>query len=238
MSNLSIDTTVGQLVAEQPALARVFERLGIDYCCGGKMPLAEACGKMGLDAASVLKVIRACDNGKGTDDHGHWALTTMGQLVDHIVTEHHGFLRTELPRLTGMMGKVIAAHGQREPHLKEVGQILAGFKAEIDQHLVKEEQILFPMIKELEGAKTKPAFHCGSVGNPIRVMMMEHEGAGDAMHRMRELTKNYVAPEEACNTYRALLDGLREMEEDMHRHVHEENNILFPKAAKLEAELG
>lgn len=238
MTTSTLDKTVGEFVAEQPSLARVFERLGIDYCCGGKKPLTEACAELGLEAESVVRVLAACENGKGADDHGNWALTTMSQLVDHIVTEHHGFLRAELPRLGGMVVKVVAAHGGREPQLAEVQRIFETLRAEMEQHMVKEEQILFPMIKSLEVARQKPEFHCGSVANPIRVMVMEHDSAGAALHRMRELTKGYRAPEEACNTYRALLDGLRELEEDMHRHVHEENNILFPKAVKMEEGLG
>ena len=237
MAFLSLETTVGQAVAEKPGLARVFEKLGIDYCCGGKIPLSQACRDKGLDGATVLQVLAAYEGGKGSDDHGNWALTTVSQLIDHILVDHHAYLRIEMPRLEIMIGKVVAAHGQREPHLAEVQSVYQGLRAELEQHMMKEEQILFPLMRELETARTRPVSHCGSVENPIRVMIMEHEHAGDALGRLRQLTKDYTAPPEACNTYRALLDGLREMEGDLHRHIHEENNILFPKAVKMEAAL-
>jgi len=231
------DITIGELVAEQPALARVFERLGIDYCCGGKRSLGEACAAHGLDAASVARGLAACDGRGGTDDHGNWLLTSTSQLIDHIIAVHHGYLRAELPRLAGLIAKVTQAHGEREPHLAELQRVFAAFRAELDDHMLKEERILFPMIRQLETARGPVTLHCGTVENPIRVMVSEHDNAGAALARMRELTHGFAVPPEGCNTYRVMLEGLHELEADMHRHVHEENNILFPKAVQAEAAL-
>jgi len=235
MTLLETTMTVGELVKDRPARSRVFEQLRIDYCCGGKVPLAEACARRGLDADDVLRQIQQAD----AEDQRYVDADAMGlaELADHIEQTHHAYLREELPRLDAMSRKVAAVHGDGEPRLNALREVFVGFRDELLSHMIKEEQILFPMIRELERAETLPAFHCGSVANPIRVMEHEHDGAGDALGRFRELTDGYSPPDWACNTFRALYDALRTLEANMHQHVHKENNVLFPKALARETAL-
>jgi regulator of cell morphogenesis and NO signaling len=210
----------------------VFEEMGIDYCCGGKVTLAEVCREENLDPAALLDRFRIADALQSGDDFDVAALH-LGELCDHIVESHHAYLRRELPRIAALLQKVVAAHAPRHPELARVAETFGPFAAEMFLHLVKEEQILFPLIKRLEIAGRQPGF-AGGVQNPIAVMEAEHDHAGDALKRLRELTEDYTPPAEACNTYCALLNALRELEQDLHRHVHKENNILFPRACDME----
>ena len=229
-----LDTTVGQLVTERPARARIFESLGIDYCCGGKKPLAQAIAEKGLDEKAILGVLDAFDDASPVAEK-NWGEASLSELADHIEATHHAYLKTELPRLEFLVNKVANRHGPHNPKLIELARIFGIFKAELESHMHKEEVILFPICRELETATGPRQFHCGSVQNPIRVMIHEHDDAGEALGRMRELTDNYTAPTDACNTYRALFDSLKQLEQDMHRHVHKENSILFPRAVSAEA---
>jgi regulator of cell morphogenesis and NO signaling len=237
MSERLLETPVGQLVVERPARAAVFERLGIDYCCGGKSRLSDACAGRGLDPDAVLRALTAPDATSPPEDGTDWSAAPMSALVDHILESHHLYLREELPRLSERMAKVVRAHGEQRPELATLQQVFESFRAELEAHMLKEERVLFPLCRALEAARELPEFHCGSVRNPIWVMTLEHEDAGEALRVMRELSDQFTPPSNACNTYRALLDGLAELEQDMHRHVHEENNILFPRAVTAEARL-
>ena len=236
METISVQDTVGQLVAARPTRSAVFERYGIDYCCGGKKPLREACEEHGLDVGGVVRSLLEND-AETPEETVDWTTAPLGELADHIVVTHHDYLRAVLPRLSALTEKVAQAHGDRRPELKTVAEVFAAFREELEQHAWKEENVLFPLIKRLEAADGPVRSHCGSVNNPIRVMEMEHDAAGEALARMRALTHDYTAPDDACNTYRAMLAGLEELEADMHRHVHKENSILFPRAAVREAEL-
>ena len=158
----------------------------------------------------------------------------MTELCDHIEQTHHAYLRTELPRLGQMIDKVVNAHGASHPKLHEVQRVFAALCAELEPHMFKEERILFPAIRQLEQSAATPSFPFGTVANPINVMEHEHDNAGAALSELRTLTADYVPPDDACNTYRAMLDGLRELETNMHQHVHKENNILFPRAIEHE----
>lgn len=238
MNELEIQT-VGQMVVERPQRSRVFDRLHIDYCCGGKRTLEEACTKRGLDLKTVLAELEAFDAEANTQpDAVRPANLTMTELADDIERTHHAYLREELPRLADLVKKVSAVHGQAHPWLSGLTSVYAELVAELEPHMLKEEQILFPMIRELDQAATAPSFHCGSVGNPIRMMEMEHQNAGAALDRMREMTTDYEIPEGACNSFRAMLSGLEHLEADLHLHIHKENEILFPKASEMEAKLG
>lgn len=235
MTTIDTSTTVGQLVTERPSRSRVFQKLGIDFCCGGKQSLDEACRSKGLDPGAVLQALLAEDNsapsqGSGTDP----ASMTLSDLCDHIEARHHAYLKAELPRLHAMIRKVAAVHGDKHPWMHEVRSVFDELHAEMQSHMMKEEHVLFPIIRRLERGESNAAFHCGGVANPIRVMEHEHDSAGGALSRMRQLSSDYTPPEGACNTFRAMLDGLRELEEDMHQHVHKENNILFPRALQVE----
>ena len=232
-----LETTVGQLVTERPGRARIFESFGIDYCCGGKKPLAEAIREKGLDQQMVLRILDTFDE-QAPDTERDWSRSSLTALADHIEQTHHAYLKSELPRLEYLVNKVANRHGSHTPHLVELARVFAAFKFELESHMKKEEVILFPICRQLDNATGPQRFHCGSVENPIAVMVREHEDAGDALRRMRELTDDYTPPLDACNTYRALFDSLRELELDMYRHVHKENSILFPKALELEEKLG
>jgi regulator of cell morphogenesis and NO signaling len=229
-----LHTTVGQLVTERPSRARIFETFGIDYCCGGKKPLAQAIAESGLDEKIVLGVLEALDTQAPGADRD-WSKATITELADHIEQTHHAYLKIELPRLHSLVTKVAIRHGELRPQLVELARVYARFQEELQSHMHKEEAVLFPICRKLEAGRGPQS--CGSVTNPIAVMIREHDDAGDALKQMRELTDDYTPPPDACNTYRALFDSLRQLELDMHRHVHKENSILFPKAAEREARL-
>ena len=226
------------MVVERPQRSRVFDRLRIDYCCGGKRTVEEACAKRRLDSKAVLAELEAFDaEAEAQPDAVRPADLTMTELADEIERTHHAYLREELPRLADLVKKVSAVHGQAHPWLTGLSSVYAGLVAELEPHMLKEEQILFPMIRELDQAATAPSFHCGSVGNPIRMMEAEHQNAGDALDRMREMSNGYEIPDGACNSFRAMLSGLEHLEADLHLHIHKENEILFPKASEMEARL-
>jgi regulator of cell morphogenesis and NO signaling len=233
MSNATLQRTIGDLVVERPARARVFEKFGIDYCCGGKKPLAEVCNKKGLDPKKVMDELLAADTQPDAPDYDHWSLASLTELCGHIESTHHGYLKRELPRLQFIVHKVASVHGSGDSRLAKVAEIFDGLKSEMEQHMAKEERVLFPLCRQLEhGDAPSPR---GFINMPIRKMMEEHQDAGDALAEMRRLTDDYAVPPEACNTYRAMLDSLAYLEKDMHQHVHKENNILFPRAIELEA---
>lgn len=234
MTNINTKDTVGSIVAKQPALARVFEQFEIDYCCGGKLPLEDACRAKGLDTLCVVDALARLGDETDAKTHVDAASMTLTELADHIEQTHHVYLRSELPRLDAMTEKVASVHGDKEPRLHEVRETFLALAAELSSHMMKEERILFPMARQLEACETAPAFHCGSVQNPIRQMEHEHDEAGAALERLRNLTNSFTPPEWACNTYRAMLDALAQLERDLHLHIHKENNVLFPRTHELE----
>lgn len=234
MSNITKDTLVGQIVAERPARSRIFEKHGIDYCCGGRKALSAACKEKQINPDWVIKEIQAQDNYSPAPEI-ELTKVSLTQLCDHIVQEHHEYLKVNLPRLNFFTNKVARSHGEDNANLVELDKVLTAFRYDLETHMMKEEEILFPLCKELDNAVSKPQSHCESVQNPIRVMVMEHDNAGADLAKMRELTNNYTPHEEACNTFRALYQALEDLEQNMHHHVHKENNILFPRAIEKEA---
>ena len=237
--NITQDTPVGSIVVERLGRASVFERLGIDYCCHGATPLEKACAERSLDVDHVLAEIAESDQrGVNEDvDRVDYSAMPAGDLADQIVATHHVYLRRELPRLSELIDKVVAAHSSNHPELIEVRQTFAALRQELEMHLMKEERVLFPLVKQLEAVLEPFSIHCGTVENPIRVMEHEHDSAGSALQRIRELTSNYRAPDDGCASFTALYDGLSCLESDLHLHIHKENNILFPRAAALESAL-
>jgi regulator of cell morphogenesis and NO signaling len=236
--NATLQATVGQLVVERPARARVFERFGIDYCCGGGKPLTQACVERGIDVRRVLDVLAALDQQRQPEERD-WSKLSMTELADHIEATHHAYLKEELPRLAYLTGRVANSHGGHRPELVELHETFLRFRAELESHMAKEERVLFPLCRTLDGAESLPPsvsllLHCGSVKTPVAVMVREHEDAGEALARFRELTDDFTPPPDACNTWHALYDALHQLERDMHQHVHKENNILFPKALRAE----
>lgn len=236
MATITPEVTIGQLVAERPSRSRVFEKLGIDYCCGGKKSVSEVCAKKGLDPAMILERLER--EAETLPDSGPApAEMTLSELTVHIESTHHVYLGAELPRLAKMAQRVAKVHGDKDQRLMMLSATFGVFVHELESHMAKEEHVLFPAIRALETAETLPSLPFGSVANPIQCMEEEHNDAGDALERMRSLTDDYTPPDWACNTYRALLDGLHELELDMHQHVHKENNILFPRAIEREKQL-
>jgi regulator of cell morphogenesis and NO signaling len=234
MTTFTTDRTVGQIAAEFPASVRVFEKHGIDFCCGGKISIDKACDAKGLDPAILMAEIDQAVQ-RPAEDRTFWMQAPLSALIDHILDTHHAYMKVQLPRIESLLGKVIQAHGDRHGDtLTAVARIYGAMKAELEGHLAKEEMVLFPLIRALEAGAQPRSFHCGSVQNPIRVMSMEHDSAGDALVQLRGLTDGYTAPQDACNTFRALYFELAQMERDLHRHIHLENNILFPRAIALE----
>lgn len=236
-TTIDLRDTVGELVARRPFLSRVFEEAGVDYCCGGKRPLEDACRQKGLDpvafAARLEEAAAEADDEQFVDA----AAMSLTALADHIQQTHHAYLKEELPRLDFLTAKVSSVHGEHDARLHEIHRIFQEFAADLSAHMMKEEQILFPLIRRLEASSSAQSFHCGSIANPIRQMELEHHGAGDALEQFRALTDDYSPPEWACNTYRAMLDALARLERDMHQHVHKEDNVLFPRALQREGEL-
>ncbi len=234
--------TVGELVGERIGRASLFEKLGVDFCCNGHNLLPVACEKAGVELENVCSLLEQSDLAAEATNETDWTSISATELADHIVSTHHAYLKEALPQVERLVEKVARVHGGNHPELVSMREVYAGLKQELDTHMMKEEQILFPMIKALEKAvkeQSKPeAFHCGSVNNPIRMMEHEHDIAGNALRQLRELSKDYLLPEGACNTYQLLFNQLQELEKDLHIHIHKENNILFPAGSKMEQQLG
>lgn len=236
--NLDKKTTVAEMAANSLGAVRVFEKLGIDYCCGGRLPLATICQQKGYDLEVVERELDASAANAPTERD--WKTAPLVELITHIVTTHHEYLRSELPAIETRLRKVYLVYNKRHgPTLIGLPQVFAELRAELEMHMRKEEMVLFPAIAAYEtavnSAKSIPAVPFGTVANPIRVMEMEHEAAGNALARIREITRGFALPDDACVTYRALMSGLEDLERDLHAHIHLENNILFPRAQKLEA---
>lgn len=222
------DRTVGELVAERPGRSRVFQAFQIDFCCQGGRTLREACRLRGVPEASVLEQLEA-EAADQSATGPNPAELPPAELARYIVDTHHAFLRSELPRLHAMADRVARVHGGHTPSLVEVFRVFVRLEAELAAHMMKEEQELFPAIARWSTGQAAP----GPGTEPIAELVHEHEDAGAALARLRELTHGYQPPPEACNTYRALFAGLQDLEEDMHRHVHLENSVLFPRARAL-----
>jgi regulator of cell morphogenesis and NO signaling len=225
---ITTETTVGEIVRAVPGRSRVFENLGIDYCCGGKKPLAEVCRAKGLDPATVVTMLAALD-AKAEVQPANPDAMTLTELCDNIEQTHHGYLREELPRLDFMTRKVAAVHGDHEPRLLEVQRVFENFNTEIGTHIQEEDDQIFPAIRQLESNPSEKAKAVATLRDSFEKLESEHESAGGALVCFKELTDNYTPPEWACNTFRALYDGLAQLEKNMHQHVHKENNVLFPK---------
>lgn len=228
MTSVTLDTPVGEIVRAMPARSRIFENLGIDYCCGGKKPLAEVCRAKGLDPATVVAMLAALDGAPEAAGANPDALS-LAELCDHIERVHHAYLREELPRLDFMTRKVAAVHGEHEPRLLEVRRVFESFNAEMVSHAQEEDESIFPAIRRLELTSGDQAAAVALPG-AVAKLESEHDRAGGALARLRELTDSYTPPDWACNTFRALYDGLAALEKNTHQHVHKENNVLFPRA--------
>ncbi len=231
--------TVREIALESPATTRVFESYKIDYCCGGRKNFIDACELAGADPASVQKDLETVLAAKSVDDSQHVEMT-LTDSINHIVDTHHRFTYDELDRLQPLMEKVNSVHGDVHPELAKMSELLEAIRSDLLPHMYKEEQVLFPYIKDLEYAMLRgnmprlPPF--GTVQHPIRMMMTEHETVGELLSEMRSVSGDFAVPVGACPSHQGLLSRLEGLERDLHQHIHLENNILFPKAAELEVE--
>lgn len=221
-------TTLGDLVAANPAVARVLQAHGLDFCCHGERTLEAACAEAGVDVASVAARIA----GTAVEGDTTWTRLAPEDLATHIVVTHHRYLWEELPLLEQLADKVATVHGERHPELAEVRRLVAALRAELEPHLAKEEQVLFPAIAAL-AAGDAPALPV-PLSNPVRVMLREHDQAGELLARLREVTGDYAVPADGCASYRSLYERLEAVEADTHLHVLKENHALFPAALALD----
>ena len=227
---------VRDLAIEQPSSVRVFERFGIDYCCGGRKPLDQVCSEQSISLPQLLEKLAEAEN-RSPQPIGPWTARPLEELVDHIVRECHGSTRTELVRLTALANKVNSRHGANHPELAQIQALVQQIVEEMTPHMDKEERVLFPYIISLEAAaqtgSSKPYAFFGSVANPIAAMMADHDLVGATLASIRGLTNNFELPDGACPTYHALYTTLSDFETLTHHHVHLENNVLFPQAIEL-----
>ncbi|MEW6737167.1 MAG: iron-sulfur cluster repair di-iron protein [Acidobacteriota bacterium] len=236
--HIDLNKTVGKLTSEFPGAAEAFERLGIDYCCGGNQPLEKACVALGLPINKVVDMLEQADEKSIQRNFKDWNKDSLTNLVNYIVESHHTFTKKEIQRLTGLLDKVVKKHAENHPELRSITKIFNLLSDELLVHMQKEELILFPYIKaiekNLETGQPLPRCCFTTVVNPVHMMMQEHETAGKLLMEIRELSNDLTPPPDACNSYRVLYDGLLKLEQDLHLHIHLENNVLFPRAIELE----
>lgn len=226
MLRMSIDTStsLGALVAERPGRARFFERLHLDYCCGGSDSLAEACARRGLDADTVAELLAALDESPARPDPAEeldWRRASIAELCDHIVLVHHANLRTELPRIAELLATVVRVHGKGHPELHDLERSFATMRADLEHHIDLEERVLFPACRGDAGATLDT--------ETLTLLEHEHTDTGRSLTALRELANDYDRERALCATHRTLLDALQRLELDLHQHIHEENNLLFPR---------
>ena len=227
---MTTSPTLAAIIDANPATAGILEHHQLDYCCGGQRTLDQACAERDLDPAAILAELEEVQPEAAPD----WTTMSPAALVDHIESTHHRYLHEELPRLAALTDKVLDVHGTRHPELHDVEVTFTELREDLEPHLTKEERVLFPMIRELAAATTAPTFPCGSLANPIRMMLLEHDRAGELLATLRWTTGGFEPPTDACASYQALYRGLAEIEADTHLHVHKENNVLFPAVLALE----
>jgi len=231
--------TVRELTLEIPGATRVFEKAGIDYCCGGGKPFQEACAAAGVSTDEVVRSLeQAGESTALLADETQWETQSLSKLAAHIVGKHHAFTRDELARLDALLSKVCSVHGQNHPELFRIQSLFQDLNRDLIPHMQKEEMVLFPYIEQMETAaregRPAPIPFFGTVQNPIRMMMMEHETAGEILKQIRQISGGFSVPKDGCISYETLYNALDALEQDLHQHIHLENNILFPGAVALE----
>ncbi|MBP9214694.1 MAG: iron-sulfur cluster repair di-iron protein [Chitinophagaceae bacterium] len=234
--NLDKELKIAEVVSENIKAADIFKKHGIDFCCGGGISIAKACEKKNLNIDDIMSELKNLDNKiLPSQNFNKWELDF---LTDYIVNTHHAYVLEAIELLDAYSVKVAKVHGENHPPVLEIERLYNMVKMELLQHMQKEERILFPYIKQMVNSKNENCplinSHFGTVQNPINMMQAEHENAGDVLKEIANLSMNYTPPEWACNTFKALYAKLDEFEQDLHLHVHLENNILFPKAIELE----
>ncbi len=239
--SLQATKTVREFAVENPATTRVFEKLGIDYCCGGQLSLEEACKNAGVEierVSTLLEEAKTSGVSGASVSEIDFRTMSLAALADYIVRKHHSFTRDEAARITALLEKVCSVHGGNHAELFEIQKIFGALRLEIENHLLKEERMLFPFIALMEsslafGMPVPPA-PFGTTRNPIKVMVSEHDAAGEHLREIRTLSNQFDVPTDACVTYQTLYEALEGFEKDLHQHIHLENNILFPRAVEME----
>jgi len=231
--------TVREIAIEMPGATRVFEKMGIDYCCGGAKPLTEACQAAGVTVEEVERSLEESEaSSQAFARSKDWRAESLASLITYIHDKHHVFTRNELDRIEPLLAKVCSVYGERRPELLKIQGLFMELKRELLLHMLKEENVLFPYIGQMEEAakagSAAPVPMFGTVRNPVQMMMIEHDGAGDLLRSIRQLSNDFNAPADACVSYRTLYGALEELEQDLHQHIHLENNILFPRAIEME----
>jgi len=237
--SVMIARTVREVAVENPAATRVFEKFGIDYCCGGNQLLDQACGKAGISVEQVLDALEMeSETIRAAKQVRDWQSEPLSELVAHIKHTHHKFTREETARLNALLHKVCSVHGKNHPELFEIQSTFSGLAEELTTHLMKEEMVLFPYIVRMEEAviQKEPVLPApfGTVENPVAMMEHEHDSAGKALRAMRKASNDFALPTDACVSYRTLYGALQAFETDLHQHIHLENNVLFPRAIAME----
>ena len=234
-----VEKTLAEIVTDNIRSAIVFEEYGLDFCCRGNRNLREACEEKNINVQEIVDSLENLSNGTNEElKADQWELDF---LVDHIMQKHHQYVKRMIPVISLHSDKVALVHGENHPETIQIADLFLAVRTELESHMMKEERILFPQIKQMVSVQKEsaqffpPAF--GTIQNPIRMMEYEHTSSGDALYKIRELSNGYAHPEDACNTFKALYSELKEFEEDLHKHIHLENNILFPKSIELETEL-
>jgi regulator of cell morphogenesis and NO signaling len=238
MMTLTATKNVRDYAIETPQTIPVFEKLGIDFCCGGNRPLEEVCAAANLNLDEVLRALETATAAPVRLSERQLQAGSLAELTAHIVKTHHAFVRREIPQLESLAEKVSTKHGANHPELLHIRSVFHGVGQELLMHMMKEESVLFPYIERMEEAVVEhqpilpPPF--GSIANPVRMMEQEHASAGAALKAMREASHDYTAPEDACTSYQALYHAFDAFEKDLHQHIHLENNVLFPRAIEME----
>lgn len=233
--------TVRELAVSVPGATRVFEKMGVDYCCGGGRTLADACQTFHVSFDEILRSLEEAEQNIHPGDKAvDWQRESLTALSAHIIDTHHVFTKQELVRMEKLLDKVCSRHGENHPELGRLQELFLMLKKDLIPHMLKEEQVLFPYIARMEeavdeGGEISPPFFV-TVQNPVRMMMMEHDTVGDLLREMRTVAGNYLAPADACISYQTLYQALQELEADLHQHIHLENNLLFPRAVEMESQ--
>jgi regulator of cell morphogenesis and NO signaling len=233
--------TVREVALQVPEATRLFEKLKIDYCCGGNRALDDACVSAGVETAELLRMLDEVAQPTSNNPAVSFQQLPLPELITHILDKHHVYTKEEMARLEELFKKVVSVHGENHPELKKASESFNHLCADLSPHMFKEEQVLFPYIDALARAAAEngqapfPPF--GTVGNPVRMMMMEHDTAGEILRELRQLTSDYTPPPDGCISYKTLYEALEAFEKDLHQHIHLENNILFPRSIEMEAQI-
>lgn len=234
--NIMGTTTIGEIVAADYRTAEIFEKHGIDFCCGGKIPLAEACKATGIELAALTSELESLQHAP-VDRSQNYSSWSLAFLADYIINTHHAYLKDNDEQIAAYARKIASVHGERHPEVVRIATLFEKIVTDMVAHLKKEEEVFFPALKRAETARTaggEPAAgDRETIHSTLITLQREHEEVGDAIHDIRRLANGFRLPADACNTFMLTYRKLEEFEQDLHKHVHLENNILFPKAARL-----